>query len=51
MWEEWMEDIPLDIKSKEKEQKLKEKIDRIAHPLKHKIIDTKDKFAFWLLNL
>ena len=50
MYGQWMDEIPLDIKSKE-EYDLEEKIDRIAHPLKYKIIDAKDRFALWLLEL
>lgn len=51
MYGQWMDEIPLDVESKKEEFKLEEKIDRIAHPLKHKIIDAKDNFAIWLLRL
>ena len=52
MYGEWMDKISLsnDIKLKENFE-LEEKIDRIAHPLKYKIIDAKDNFAIWLLRL
>lgn len=53
MWGEWMDnDMFKQAESKLNEQvELEEKIDRIAHPLKHKIIDAKDNFAIWLLKL
>ena len=51
MYGQWMDEIPLEVESKEKEYELEEKMDRIAHPLKHKIIDAKDRFALWLLEL
>lgn len=53
MWGEWMDNDWFKEQEKRinKELELEEKIDRIAHPLKHKIIDVKDNFAIWLLRL
>lgn len=53
MWEEWMDDDCFKEQDKRinEELELEEKIDKIAHPLKHKIIDAKDRFAVWLLRL
>ena len=52
MWGEWMEKIPIKITKEDIEEyeKKKEK-NRKRHSLKHKIIDAKDRFAFWLLEL
>ena len=53
MWEEWMDKDWFKEQKKriDEELELEEKIDRIAHPLKYKIIDAKDNFAIWLLRL
>ena len=53
MWGEWMDNDWFKEQEKRinEELELEEKIDRIAHPLKHKIIDAKDNFAIWLLRL
>ncbi len=53
MWGEWMDNDWFKEQEKriKEELELEEKIDRIAHPLKHKIIDAKDNFAIWLLRL
>lgn len=53
MWGEWMDNDWFKEQEKRinEELELEEKIDKIAHPLKHKIIDAKDNFAIWLLRL
>lgn len=53
MWGEWMDEDWFREQKKriDEELELEEKINRIAHPLKHKIIDAKDNFAIWLLRL
>lgn len=57
MWLPYMEDEHYKEWKREQDKRidqqieLEEKIDRIAHPLKYKIIDAKDNFAIWLLRL
>ncbi len=53
MWGEWMDSDWYEEQRKRLNEQfeIEEKIDRIAHPLKYKLIDAKDKFAFWLLKL
>lgn len=57
MWLSYMEDEHYKEWKREQDKRidqqieLEEKINRIAHPLKYKIIDAKDRFALWLLEL